>query len=78
MFDSFLQVNLASGNYILGVGSFFMEESEFRSGIASTPGTRGDYQLTYDGVTLRSIPEPATIGLLGLALVAGASFRRRC
>lgn len=78
--DSFLNVNLAAGNYIFGVGQYFFTETEFRSGISDAPGSPRDYQLTYSGVELvTAVPVPSSVVMacIGVCCIGIANWRSR-
>nr|WP_316629182.1 DUF5801 repeats-in-toxin domain-containing protein [uncultured Brevundimonas sp.] len=59
--DSFLQLNLLPGDYILAVGDFFLSEQEARDGFQNGRDT-GGYQVTFTGpVTVTDVPANASI-----------------
>jgi hypothetical protein len=77
-----LTETLDSGTYTFAVGTYTMNESEARSGVASTPvkGTQL-FNFSLSGDTLVSnqlqtpIPEPTTLAIFALA-IAGLASRR--
>ncbi len=76
--------SLGAGNYILAVGRFDLEETEARSGVATTPLGNSDYSTTFTSATaiqLANTPVPGPIVGAGLpALMAFGGFvawRRR-
>jgi len=81
--DPLLTLGLGAGNYVLAVGHYDLDESEARSGIASSPLVGEGYRTTFTSqidVTIGppAVPEPATwvTMLFGFGL-AGAALRRR-
>ena len=59
--DSFLQIDLPPGDYILAVGDFFLSEQEARDGFQSGTDT-GGYQVTFTGdITVTDLPGNASV-----------------
>lgn len=89
--DSFMSVALIAGDYILAVARCcttvtditddMQQEVAFQYDSVFNAATTGQYQLTITGdiANLVAVPEPATLGIVGLGLgMAGlAAMRRR-
>jgi hypothetical protein len=87
--DSYLSIaGLSAGTYTLALGQFYLSSSEASAGFNPgdfTPGTHGDYQITFnwsgDGLTVRSpstsVPEAgSTLVLLGLGMLGMVALNR--
>lgn len=76
-FESSLTRLLGAGSYVLAIGRFDLTLSEAVSG--SNPGASalsGDVRLSSITGTI-TVPEPATLGLLGLGILGAGLFGRR-
>jgi hypothetical protein len=73
LYSGLYGLNLTAGTYTVAVGGW---DTTFADGFSVTPGaTTGDYRLS---LSFTAVPEPSTIGILGLvALGFGAKRRRR-
>ena len=82
-FDSFLSLILNAGNYIVGVSSCCISDSEFVSGENSSIAFNDSnpvYRLTIDGDVSSdsvAVSEPGTLALLGLGLLIVGRVRRK-
>ena len=79
--DSFLSLFLLSGDYVVAISDFALNEANVRDGINNTsmPGTFANYEIRISGDTRlpTAVSEPATLGLLGFGLLAVWAARRR-
>lgn len=75
--------NLSAGSYIAAIGQFDLDLSEAVSGSNPCGGCNPAFSTTLrissrNGTVATSVPEPATLGLMGLGLAGlGMSRRRR-
>lgn len=76
--NSQLSLLLADDSYVLAVGSWFLRDTEARSGIASSPSSDGTYTATFNqNVDLAAVPLPAGLPLMLVGLGAFGIARRR-
>ena len=64
--------SLSSGSFATANGADF----DFNT-LAFSFNNAGDYSAALDNISVTVIPEPATIGLMGIALLSMLAFRRR-
>jgi hypothetical protein len=65
-FDSYIQLNLAPGNYFIRVGS-----------CCEGPASSGTYELQVSVTNAQAVPEPGTLGMFALGLAMACVAGRR-
>lgn len=72
LYSSLTGLNLTAGTYTVAVGGW---DTTFADGFSVTPGdSTGDYRLT---LSFSAVPEPSTMGVLGLVALGLGTLRRR-
>lgn len=72
LYSGLYGLNLTAGTYTVAVGGW---DTTFADGFSVTPGaSTGDYRLT---LSFSAVPEPSTMGVLGLVALGLGTLRRR-
>lgn len=78
--QSYLNLNLNKGKYLLAINQFSHNYDGQIGGFANAPafrGQNGNYSITFNRAVEGKVPEPASLGLLGIAALGVAFARRR-